>query len=141
MRTEHFNLDCGRSVSVQKVFIENTYGGVLEGEPLSISRHIWQRTPADLQRRFGDHVVILKPTEPLLPAYRIVVELDSSPLPDEARWRHSGIAATLPFGFAWDCSFVRLCWFQHHLDGSLMDIIRQGAKGLDWEAHAKNHVE
>lgn len=138
MMTEDFNLDSGRRVSIESVSIVNTYGGVLEGDPFFISRNIWERTPEELRRWYGDHVVILKPSEPLLPNYRFVVGLQSSPLPDEARWRHSVVRDTLPLGFRWDFSFVTLCWFQNDMDGHLVERIRQNARGLEWEAHAKN---
>ena len=81
LRAFDFKLDSGRTVSVESVHIENTYGGVLEGHPLIISRMILEHTPEELKHRYGDHVVFIKPSEPLLPKYRFVVELTSFSLP------------------------------------------------------------
>jgi hypothetical protein len=141
MQTQYFSLDSGRSVSIESVSIENAYWGVYLGSPTIVSQRIWQRTPEELRQRYGDDVLILKPSESPLPVYRFVVGLKSGPLPDEARWRVSGVPVTLPLGFRWDYSLVTLCWFQNSIDVHLVERIRQVARGLDWEAHAKNSAD
>jgi hypothetical protein len=135
---QHLKLDSGRYVSIQSVSIVNTYGGC-EGNPLTLSRILWERMPERVRHSHGEHVVILKPSEPILPNYRFVASLSSTALPDEARWRLSGDKdIVLPLGFQWDYSFVTLCWFQNDLDGRLVEQIYKVARQLEWETHAKN---
>lgn len=121
--SDHFELDSGRVVSIETISIRNTYESLLEADPRHLNEFIWKRTVDQLRREFGEHVLILKPFEPRLPAYRFVAVMHSDPLPDRGPM---------------DYSYVKLCWFQDGLNGNLVELVRQAAKGLDWEKHAKN---
>ena len=121
--SDHFTLDSGRVVSIETISIRNTYENILEADPRHINEFIWKRTLDQLRREFGEHVLILKPFEPRLPAYRFVAVMHSEPLSDRGPT---------------DYSYVTLSWFQDGLNGNLVDLVRQAAKGLDWEKHAKN---
>jgi hypothetical protein len=123
--TTYFKLESGRNVSIETISIRNTYENILEGDPDYITARIWQRTPDQLEREFGQGVVILKPAEKWLPPYRLVAVLHSSPLPAD---------------FPEDYSYVTICWFQNGLNGNLVEFVRQAAKDLEWEKHAKNYT-
>lgn len=136
--TTLYQLDSGRLVSIEEISIENTFRGVLEGDPIFISRIIWQQTPERLLREFGENILIVKPPGEILPRYRFVVGLHSDSLPDELRWRLDCVPNKPPGEYHWDFSFATVCWFQHDLNENLVECVYRGVKGLDWEKYAKN---
>jgi len=119
----YFKLDSGRNVSIETISIRNTYEGILAGDPDYIAAHIWQHTPKQLEREFGQGVLILKPSGSRFPNYRFAVTLHSSALP-----------APIPE----DYSYMTICWFQNDLNGNLVEFVRQIAKRIEWEQHATN---
>jgi len=121
--SDHFKLDSGRSVSIESVSIRSIYENYLEGDPDYISAEIWRRTPGQLEEEFGAGVTILKPLVERLPNYRFVVVLRSRPLP-----------STIPE----DYSYMTICWFQTGLNGSLVEMVQEAVRALQWEKHAKN---
>ncbi len=121
--SDHFELDSGRLVSIETISIRNTYESLLEADPRHLNEFIWKRTLDQLRREFGEHVLILKPLEPRLPDYRFVAVMHSDPLPAP---------------IAEDYSYVKLSWFLDSLNGNVVELVRQAAKGLDWGKHAKN---
>ena len=120
-----FKLDSGRDVSIETISIRNAYENFLLGHPDHIAARIWQETPGQLEREFGQDVIILKPAEKRLPTYRFVAVLHSSALPDD---------------FPADYSYVKICWFQNGLNGNLVEFVQRAAKGLEWEKQAKNYT-
>lgn len=121
--SSYLKLDSGRDVSIETISIRNTYENTLEGDPDCISARIWKHTPEQLEREFGQGVLIIKPPGARLPNYRFAVTLHSSALP-----------AQIPE----DYSYVTICWFQNDLNGNLVEFVRLAVKGLEWEKHAQN---
>src|SRR5579871_3657346 len=131
--TDSFKLNSGRVVNIETVSIESTFGNFADGHPAALSEIVWKSTPNELEPRYGNAVVILKPDAAMLPNYRFVVALRSSPLADELKWRATGAADKPPRTVEWDFSFLAACWFQDALGGQLVDEIRRAVKHLDWE--------
>ena len=136
--TDSFKLNSGRVVNIETVSIESTFGNFADGHPASLSEIVWKSTPNELEPRYGNAVLILKPETATLPTYRFVVALRSTALADEPQWRHVSAADKPPHTVEWDFSFVAVCWFQDALGGALVEEIRRAVKDLDWEKHAKN---
>ena len=136
--TDTFKLDSARVVNIETVSIESTFGNFAEGHPAALSEIVWKSTPNELEPRFGNAMIILKPDTATLPNYRFVVALRSSALADELQWRHISAADKPPHTFEWDFSFLAVCWFQNALGGPLVEEIRRAVKDLNWEKHAKN---
>lgn len=136
--TDSFKLDSGRVVNIETVSIESTFGNFADGTPTTLSEIVWKSTPDELEPRYGNAAVVLKPDTATLPTYRFVVTLRSSPLADEPQWRPSGAADKPPRTIEWDFSFLAVCWFQDNLGGALAEEIRRAVNRLDWEKHAKN---
>jgi hypothetical protein len=136
--TDSFKLDSGRVVNIETVSIESTFGNFADGHPAALSEIVWKSTPNELEPRYGNALVMLKPDTSTLPTYRFVVALRSSPLPDELQWRPINAADKPPRTFEWDFSFLAICWFQDSLSGPLVEEIRRTVENLDWEKHAKN---
>jgi len=136
--TDSFKLDSGRVVNIETVSIESTFGNFAESHPAALSEIVWKSTPNELEPRYGNATVILKPATAALPTYRFVVALRSSPLADELKWRPISAADKPAHTFEWDFSFLAVCWFQDALGGQLAEEIRRAVKDLEWEKHAKN---
>lgn len=136
--TDSFKLDSGRVVNIETVSIESTFGNFAEGDPAALTEIVWKSTPGELEPRYGNAMVILKPDAAILPNYRIVVQLRSGALPDELQWRVPSAANAAPHTLQWDFSFLAVCWFQDELGGPLVEEIRRAVKHLEWEKHAKN---
>jgi hypothetical protein len=136
--TDSFKLDSGRVVNIETVSIETTFGNFAEADPAALSEIVWKSTPNELEPRYGNAVLILKPDTTTLPNYRFVVALRSSALPDELQSRPSGLAVKPPRTMEWDFSVLAVCWFQDALGGALVEEIRRAVKNLDWEKHARN---
>jgi hypothetical protein len=94
--TESFKLDSGRVVNIETVSIESTFGNFADGHPASLSEIVWKSTPGELEPRYGNAVLILKPATAPLPNYRFVVELRSGALADELQHRPVGAADKPP---------------------------------------------
>lgn len=136
--TDSFKLDSGRVVNIETVSIESTFGNFADGHPAALSEIVWKSTPGELEPRYGNAVVILKPETATLPNYRFVVALRSGPLADELQSRPRGAPDKPPRTIEWDFSFLAVCWFQNELGGALAEEIRRTVKDVVWEEHAKN---
>ncbi|MFM1944699.1 MAG: hypothetical protein RI897_3681 [Verrucomicrobiota bacterium] len=121
--TTDITLLSGRTVSLERLTIRNTYAGFFLGHPAKISELIWKSFPLQIEQEFGKGVLILKPEEPILPCYTLIAELTSDPIPSNEPE---------------DFSSMTVCWFQNTVDGNVTDFARNAMKGLAWEEHAHN---
>ena len=138
MLTDCFQLDSGRQVSIERLWIENTYGGILVGHPDYVSTFLRERTAGELKQKHGLDVAVLFPEKHLLPSYRFTASLHSDPLPDTMQWRLDSIRKDLPLGYHWDLSFMFVCWFEKSLNGNLVELIKSATRSVEWEKYAKN---
>ena len=138
MLNDHFQLDSGRRVRIQRIWVDKTFGGILVGHPDYVSQFLRERTPGELKQKHGLDVLVLFPREHLLPPYRFTVCLESDPMPDRMESRLDCIRKDLPLGHHWDLSFMYVCWYQKSLDGNLVDFVKAATRAVEWEKHAKN---
>lgn len=122
----HFKLDSGHKVYLEELFMKRTAEGVLEGDPHYISRELFARLPDTIRKVFWDcnATLILKPETEILPEYTFVAHLMSF---DSVPTQRRG-----------DYSRLLVAWFQHDLDGHVVDLVHNAVRSIDWNKHAEN---
>lgn len=124
-----FKLDSGHEVYLKQLFIKRTMQGVLAGDPVFISQTILQCLPDKIRKVFWDcqATLILKPDMPILPDYTFVAHLVC--LDSVARQKPG------------DYSRLLVAWFQHDLDGHVVEIVHRAVRSIEWEVHAENWID
>src|SRR5687768_13982792 len=72
-------LRSGRTVRMVRLYVDETYAGLLEGTPLAATPHILACTGDHIRRVLprGQPLLIMRPETAALPQHRLVAELES----------------------------------------------------------------
>lgn len=114
-----------RAVRIQRFWCDSTYGGVIEGIPEVIQRHLRADLPQAFRRLCGarDPFLLLQPPEGDLPNYLCAVELNS-------------FGAT--YGAAGHVSYLTVGWLTSSLDMGVREMVATALARVDWERTAKS---
>ena len=125
MNRHTFKLDSGRKVSLQECYLSRSAIGFLEGREDVIRPVIIKHLPERIRAQFPNRAYVVKRIpEGALPPYFLMVSCDSTPVGSDSNSHGSTLV---------------ICWLLDDLGGSLSEVIAQGVRAVDWDAHAENY--
>ena len=120
------DLASGRTVSLERLIIEDIYTGVTAGSPEEL-RQILIDIPLERVQALDDEEApfyMIDPPEGNMPRFAVVVELNSDrPVRD---------------GDDGDCSDLNVCWFVDEFPTDILAHVSEMIKDLDWDGYAGN---
>ena len=127
MESGGYVLRTGRTVRMVRLYVDETYAGLLEGTPLAATPHIVARLRDHVRRVLppGQPLQIIRPESAALPPHRLVAELES----------RRGVRTSDP---DW-ASRLFICWFVDDPGSVSIDALVQAVlPSVDWEAQAED---
>lgn len=120
------DLASGRTVSLERLIIEDIYTGVTAGSPEEL-RQILIDIPLERVQALDDEdapFYMIDPAEGDMPRFAVIVELNSDkPVRD---------------GDDGDCSDLNVCWFTDEFPADILAHVNATIKDLDWDGYAGN---
>jgi hypothetical protein len=120
-----YDLESGRKVRLVRLYVDETYAGVIEGTPATATPHVLARIPEHVRRVMppGQPLLIIRSEPAALPQHRLVAELES----------RRGVRTSDP---DWG-SRLFICWFVDDPASESIDALVQSVlPTIDWEAQA-----
>jgi hypothetical protein len=119
-------LATGRTLSLERLIIEDIYTGVTAGSPEEL-RQILIDIPLERVQALDDEdapFYMIEPPEGNMPRFAVIVELNSDkPVRD---------------GDDGDCSDLNVCWFTDEFPTDIVAHTSEMIKDLDWDGYAGN---
>jgi hypothetical protein len=119
-------LATGRTLSLERLIIEDIYTGVTAGSPEEL-RQILIDIPQERVEALDDEdapFYMIEPPEGDMPRFAVIVELNSDkPVRD---------------GDVDDCSDLNVCWFTDEFPIDIVAHVSEMIKDLDWDGYAGN---
>ena len=121
-----YTLPSGRTVQLERLYLDHTYAGQLEGTPERLSPRILRQQREEARRLLapGKPMVVIDPGCIPLPSYRLIAELVS----------HKGVRNTAP-EFS---SHLFIAWFSDEIGKPIDELIGPVLDELDWDRHAED---
>ena len=120
------NLASGRTVSLERVIIEDIYTGVTAGSPEEL-RQILIDIPQERVQALDDEdtpFYMIDPEEGDMPRFAVIAELNSDkPVRD---------------GDEGDFSDLNVCWFVDEFPTDIIGHVSAMVKDIDWDGYAGN---
>ena len=120
------NLASGRTVSLERLIIEDIYTGVTAGSPEEL-RQILIDIPLERVQTLDDDdspFFMIEPPAGDMPRLAVVVELNSDkPVRD---------------GEEGDCSDLNVCWFVGEFPADILAHVSAMVRDIDWDLNAGN---
>jgi hypothetical protein len=120
------NLASGRTVSLERLIIEDIYSGVTAGSPEEL-RQILIDIPLERVQSLDDEdspFFMIDPPEGEMPRFAVIVELNSDkPVRD---------------GDDGDSSDLNVCWFVDEFPVDILALVSAMIKDIDWDGYAGN---
>jgi hypothetical protein len=120
------NLASGRTVSLERLIIEDIYTGVTAGSPEEL-RQILIDIPQERVQALDDEdtpFYMIDPAEGDMPRFAVIAELNSDrPVRD---------------GDDGDCSDLNVCWFVDEFPADIIAHVSAMVKDIDWDGYAGN---
>jgi hypothetical protein len=119
-------LATGRTLSLERLIIEDIYTGVTAGSPEEL-RQILIDIPLERVQALDDEdapFYMIDPPDGDMPRFAVIVELNSDkPVRD---------------GDDGDCSDLNVCWFVDEFPTDILAHIGARIKNIDWDGYAGN---
>jgi hypothetical protein len=121
-----YRLPSGRTVQLERLYLDSTYAGVMEGSPERASPSILRQQREEARRLLapGKPIVVSDPGCIPLPTYRLIAELVS----------RKGVRNTAP-EFS---SHLFIAWFSDEISKPIDELIGPVLDELDWDRHAED---
>jgi hypothetical protein len=120
------NLASGRTVSLERLIIEDIYTGVTAGSPEEL-RQILIDIPLERVQALDDEdapFYMIDPPEGDMPRFAVIAELNSDqPVRD---------------GDDGDCSDLNVCWFVDEFPADVLAHVSAMIREIDWDGYAGN---
>jgi len=141
----HYQLDCGRWVTVDECYIGGSMLGYLAGSPENprLIRRVIEHLPETIERYFGkchDWSFIKPMNEPVLPRFVFIVYLVSDPISEQEARLSDGSRVIDPIsGQAvrhYDGSKLIVCGLCNDITTSLPELIKRETHAIEWNKNA-----
>lgn len=121
-----YTLPSGRTVRLERLYLDPTYAGELEGTPESVSPRILRQQREEARRLLapGKPIVVIDPGCIPLPSFRLIAELVS----------RKGVRNTDP-DFS---SKLFIAWFADDIGQPIDELLGTLLARIDWDRHAED---
>jgi hypothetical protein len=126
MPNGEYLLPSGRIVRLERLYLDFTYAGLLEGTPERASPGILRQQPQAARRLLapGRPIVVIDPGRIPLPSYRLIAELVS---------RQGVLNTDSDFS-----SLLFVAWFADDIGQPIDELISPLLAKIDWDRHAED---
>jgi len=120
------DLTSGRTVSLERLIIEDVYTGVTAGSPEELRQILIDIPLERVQTLDGEDApfYLIEPPAGAMPRLAVIVELNSD--------------KPVQNGDEGDCSDLNVCWFTDEFPSDILAHIAEKVRDVDWDLNAEN---